>query len=111
MPAGIDHVNVRATQRLDRVARVLWGHLGMNPGVTLARLLHGWRSGAIAMAADGIHSLLDTSSNIIALVGVTVARWPSDANHPQGHRKCEAFEALESERASFSEGGGLRAED
>ncbi len=87
-------VNVRATQRLDRIARVLWGILWLNLGVALAKLLYGWKSGAIAMTADGIHSLLDASSNLIALVGVSVARRPPDANHPYGHRKYETFAAL-----------------
>jgi cation diffusion facilitator family transporter len=94
MPAGIPSVNARATQRLDRIARVLWGILWLNLGVALVKLLYGWKSGAIAMAADGIHSLLDASSNVIGLVGVAVARRPPDANHPYGHRKYETFAAL-----------------
>src|SRR5262245_18829343 len=46
------------------------------------------------MSADGIHSLLDASSNVIGLVAVAVARRPPDANHPYGHRKYETFAAL-----------------
>jgi cation diffusion facilitator family transporter len=87
-------VNERAAKRLDRIARVLWGILWLNLGVALAKLLYGWKSGAIAMTADGIHSLLDASSNVIGLVGVAVARRPPDANHPYGHRKYETFAAL-----------------
>lgn len=87
-------VNARAAQRLDRIARVLWGILWLNLGVALAKLLYGWRSGALAMTADGVHSLLDASSNLIGLVGVAVARRPPDANHPYGHRKYETFAAL-----------------
>src|SRR5262245_30575305 len=46
------------------------------------------------MTADGIHSLLDASSNVIGLAGLSVARRPPDANHPYGHRKYETFAAL-----------------
>jgi cation diffusion facilitator family transporter len=46
------------------------------------------------MTADGIHSLLDASSNVIGLVGIAVARRPPDANHPYGHRKYETVAAL-----------------
>ena len=84
----------RAARRLDRIAHVLWVILWLNLVVALAKLLYGWRSGAIAMTADGIHSLLDASSNVIGLVGVAVARRPPDANHPYGHRKYETFAAL-----------------
>src|SRR5258705_6322657 len=86
--------NERTAQRLDRIAQVLWAILWLNLGVALAKLLYGWRSGAIAMTADGIHSLLDASSNVLGLVGVAVARRPPDANHPYGHRKYETFAAL-----------------
>ena len=84
----------RALERRDRIARVLWGILWLNLAVAVAKLAYGWRSHAIAMTADGIHSLLDGSSNIVALVGVAVARRPPDANHPYGHRKYETFAAL-----------------
>src|SRR5205809_1569446 len=84
----------RALERRDRIARVLWGILWLNLAVAVAKLAYGWRSHAIAMTADGIHSLLDGSSNIVALVGVAVARKPPDSNHPYGHRKYETFAAL-----------------
>jgi cation diffusion facilitator family transporter len=87
-------VNEGAVRRLDQIARVLWAILWLNLGVALAKLLYGWRAGAIAMTADGVHSLLDASSNLIGLVGVAVARRPPDANHPYGHRKYETFAAL-----------------
>lgn len=87
-------MNERAAQRLDRIASVLWRILWLNLAVALAKLLYGWKSGAIAMTADGIHSLLDASSNVIGLAGLSVARRPPDANHPYGHRKYETFAAL-----------------
>lgn len=81
-------------QRLDGIARVLWTILGLNLAVAVAKILYGYRSGAIAITADGIHSLLDGSSNMVGLVGLAVARRPPDANHPYGHRKYETFAAL-----------------
>ena len=83
-----------AEQRLASISRVLWGILALNLAVALAKLAYGWRSGAIAITADGIHSLLDASSNVFGLVGVWAARRPPDANHPYGHRKYETFSAL-----------------
>ena len=87
-------MNDRAARRLDRIAVILWRILWLNLLVAVAKLLYGWKSGAIAMTADGIHSLLDASSNAVGLVGLAVARRPPDANHPYGHRKYETFAAL-----------------
>src|SRR5262245_46448906 len=87
-------LNERAAVRLDRIASVLWRILWLNLAVAIAKLAYGWKSGAIAMTADGIHSLLDASSNVVGLAGLSVARRPPDANHPYGHRKYETFAAL-----------------
>jgi cation diffusion facilitator family transporter len=84
----------RGIERLDRIARVLWAIMGLNLAVAIAKLIYGHRSGAIAITADGLHSLLDSASNVIGLVGIAVARRPPDANHPYGHRKYETFAAL-----------------
>jgi len=87
-------VSQRPDPRRDQIARVLWGILGLNLLVAAVKLFYGYRSGAIAITADGLHSLLDASSNVVGLVGVAVARRPPDANHPYGHRKYETFAAL-----------------
>lgn len=83
-----------ATSRRARIVRVLVGVLALNLLVAAAKLIYGSFSGALAMTADGIHSLLDASSNVAALVGMWAARRPPDANHPYGHRKYETFAAL-----------------
>jgi cation diffusion facilitator family transporter len=46
------------------------------------------------MIADGLHSTMDASSNVIGLVGVTIANHPPDENHPYGHQKYETFATL-----------------
>jgi len=80
--------------RMRRITAVLWDILALNLVVAIAKLIYGARSGAIAITADGIHSLLDASSNVVALIGIRAARRPPDANHPYGHRKYETFAAL-----------------
>lgn len=82
------------TDRAHDVARVLWAILWLNLAVAAAKLYYGYRSGAIAITADGIHSVLDGLSNVLGLVGLAVARRPPDANHPYGHRKYETVAAL-----------------
>lgn len=82
------------TGRLASITSVLWRILWLNLIAAIAKLAYGLQSGAIAMTADGLHSLLDASSNVLGLVGTSVARRPPDDNHPYGHRKYETFAAL-----------------
>jgi cation diffusion facilitator family transporter len=46
------------------------------------------------MSADGLHSLFDSTSNIIGLVGISMASRPPDKEHPYGHAKFETFASI-----------------
>jgi cation diffusion facilitator family transporter len=46
------------------------------------------------MTADGFHSALDASSNVLGIAALTISAKPPDDNHPYGHRKFEAFGAV-----------------
>ena len=84
----------RSAGRTRRIVTVLLVILVLNLALAIAKLLYGRATGILAIQADGFHSLLDASSNVIGLVGVLVARRPADDNHPYGHRKYETFAAL-----------------
>lgn len=76
------------------VQSVLWIVLALNLAVTAVKLVVGVLSGALAIVADAFHSLVDSSTNIIGLVGVWAGARPADANHPYGHRKYETIAAF-----------------
>lgn len=76
------------------VSRVLWVVLGLNLTIAGAKISTGIGIDSLAMIADGFHSLLDGSSNIVGLVGIYLASRPPDLDHPYGHQKYEAFSAL-----------------
>jgi cation diffusion facilitator family transporter len=76
------------------VSRVLWVVLGLNLGVAATKLLLGAATGALALLADGLHALLDASSNVVGLVGMSAAARPADAGHPYGHRRFETLAAV-----------------
>lgn len=86
------------------VRRVLWIVLGLNLLVAMGKLAVGSMIGALSLIADGIHSLLDASSNVVGLVGVAAAAKPPDAEHPYGHRR---FETLASVVIGLLIAGGL----
>ncbi len=83
-----------ASERSKGILFVLSVILVLNFAVAAAKIWYGRLSGALGIQADGLHSLLDGSSNVIGIVGVLLASRPPDANHPYGHRKFETFAAL-----------------
>ena len=79
--------------RYAAISRVLLGVFFLNLAVAVAKIAFGYLTGAISILSDGFHSLTDSASNVVALVGVRVAQRPPDANHPYGHRKYETMAA------------------
>jgi cation diffusion facilitator family transporter len=82
---------------LDRyaaVSTVLARVFVLNLLVAVAKISLGAITGAVSVLSDGFHSLTDSASNVVALVGVRVARQPPDADHPYGHRKFETMASV-----------------
>ena len=80
--------------RPSAVSRVLFRVLALNLLVALAKIALGLISGAVSVLSDGLHSLTDGASNVVALVGVKMAHQPPDADHPYGHRKFETMASV-----------------
>jgi cation diffusion facilitator family transporter len=79
--------------RYQAINIVLAEVLSLNLAVAFAKLGLGYLTGAVSIVSDGIHSLTDSLSNVVALLGTRVARKPPDADHPYGHRKFETMSA------------------
>ncbi|MFQ5532779.1 MAG: cation diffusion facilitator family transporter, partial [Candidatus Methylomirabilales bacterium] len=77
-----------------KIRKVLAVTLALNWAVAALKLGYGAWSETLSMLADGFHSALDGSANIIGLIAMTVAVLPADHSHPYGHRKFESFAAL-----------------
>jgi cation diffusion facilitator family transporter len=76
------------------VRRVLWATLVLNVLVSGGKIVVGKLSGSLSMVADGYHSLLDGSNNLIGLIVTAFAYAPPDRGHPYGHRKFETSATL-----------------
>jgi cation diffusion facilitator family transporter len=76
------------------VRRVLWITLGLNVAVSASKIVVGKLSGSLSMVADGYHSLLDGTNNIVGLVVAALAYAPPDSDHQYGHRKFETAATL-----------------
>ena len=80
--------------RYAQVVRVLVRVLILNLAVAFVKIALGTYTGAVSILSDGFHSLTDSASNVVALVGVSIAKRPPDENHPYGHRKYETIASL-----------------
>jgi cation diffusion facilitator family transporter len=80
--------------RYREISRVLYRVLAANVLVALAKITLGHATGAISIMSDGFHSVTDSASNVVALVGVSIASRPPDSNHPYGHRKYETIASV-----------------
>jgi cation diffusion facilitator family transporter len=76
------------------VRKVLWITLFLNLLVVVFKIIFGLIVNSLAMVADGLHSLMDGVSNIVCLVGLSIARKPADRNHPYGHKKFETMTTI-----------------
>lgn len=80
--------------KFGKIKNVLIIVLVLNWAVALAKITYGVFTHFTSMAADGFHSLADGASNIIGLVGITLACRPADKDHPYGHKKYETLFSL-----------------
>jgi cation diffusion facilitator family transporter len=90
---GTTLLNQTSHERYRAVSGVLVRVLFANLAVAVAKLAFGYATQSVAIISDGYHSLTDSFSNIVGLVGLRAARKPPDLDHPYGHRKYETLTA------------------
>ncbi len=85
------------TKRLEellKVRKILITVFVINVSLSAAKLWLGFISSTLSLLAEGFHSLLDSSANAVAVLGLTASMKPPDDEHPYGHRKFEALSAI-----------------
>ncbi|MDI9472090.1 MAG: cation diffusion facilitator family transporter [Bacillota bacterium] len=60
----------------------------------IAKIIIGLLSSSIAIIADAINNLTDTSSSLITLIGFKLSAMPEDKDHPYGHARMEYLAGL-----------------
>lgn len=73
---------------------VTWLGLWANVALFIAKTAAGLIGRSQVLLADGIHSLSDLITDVIALVALRMGRKPQDRAHPYGHGKIEDLAAL-----------------
>lgn len=77
-----------------KVKFVLWLILFANLGVAITKIIVGNLINSSSLSADGIHSVSDGMSNIVGIIGISIASAPVDKEHPYGHKKFEIMASL-----------------
>jgi cation diffusion facilitator family transporter len=86
--------NDNRDQQYKSVRRILWGILAANLTITIVKITLGIVTGALVIVADGFHSLVDSSSNLIGLTAIRMAARPADKRYPYGYQRYETLGAL-----------------
>jgi cation diffusion facilitator family transporter len=76
------------------VRRILILILILNIVVALVKVLYGYYSNSLSMLTDGFHSFFDGASNVVGIIGITLASKPADEGHKYGHWKIETFASI-----------------
>ena len=77
-----------------KVKNILLFILVANLVVAFLKLIVGGYINSSSVLADGFHSLSDSASNIVGIVGISIAARPRDKKHPYGHTKFEMLSSL-----------------
>ncbi|HIU65000.1 MAG TPA: cation transporter [Candidatus Avacidaminococcus intestinavium] len=77
-----------------KIKSILKQVLFANIFVAIAKIVIGHFTYSASITADGFHSLTDGISNIVGLVGLSIAAKPVDKDHPYGHKKYEFLSSL-----------------
>lgn len=76
------------------VKKVLWTILFVNIAVAFTKIVIGLLIKSASLMADGFHCVSDGASNVVGLIGTTIASKPKDREHPYGHSKFEVITSM-----------------
>ena len=71
-----------------------WVSIVINTLMAAVKFALGWWINSIALIADAGHTLSDTLTSVVVLIGFRTARKPSDPKHPHGHGRMESIATL-----------------
>lgn len=74
---------------MDKTTRTLLVSIIVNMALVISKLIIGFLGSSKALIANGIHSLTDMITDIIAIVGNNLSRKPADTRHPYGYGQIE----------------------
>jgi cation diffusion facilitator family transporter len=89
----MEHSSIRNRKKIGGKFAGYFSIIG-NIFLFLLKLYAGIITGSVALIADAWHTLSDSLSSAILLVGIYVADKPADKEHPYGHGRAEIIASL-----------------
>jgi len=87
--------------------RVLLTALAANVGIAIAKFVAAAITGSSAMLTEGVHSLVDSTNQLLLLYGQKRSKLPPDARHPLGYGRELYFWSFVVAILVFSLGAGV----
>ncbi|MDQ6815133.1 MAG: cation diffusion facilitator family transporter, partial [Bacteroidota bacterium] len=85
----------------------IYAALAANVGIAVIKFVAGAVTGSSSMLSEGIHSTVDSSNEILLLIGIHKSKKPADEMHPFGHGQEIYFYSLIVSVLIFGLGGGM----
>jgi len=71
-----------------------WSSIVINTALFALKIWVGTVAGSVAMIADSWHTLSDTFTSVVVILGFWAAAQPPDGKHPFGHGRAEPIAAI-----------------
>jgi len=90
-----DHQNVNDLKVRSRYGTLEgWTSIVINLLLFVIKIVLGLSIRSVSLIADAVHTLADSGTSAVVIIGFKIARKPSDKEHPFGHGKMESVAAL-----------------
>ncbi|MCK4727677.1 MAG: cation diffusion facilitator family transporter [Desulfobacterales bacterium] len=71
-----------------------WSSIAINIVLFVIKIVIGLSIKSVSLIADAIHTLADSATSAVVIIGFRIAKKPSDKEHPFGHGRMESIAAL-----------------
>jgi cation diffusion facilitator family transporter len=86
--------NPKASLKQKYIRMEGWSSVILNSILFILKYWAGIATGSLALIADAWHTLSDSVSSVIVLIGGAMSRKPADKDHPFGHGRIEHITAI-----------------